>query len=168
MRRIAALALLGSSLFATSVTLYQDTKTGALYTKPGPDRVKLGEFISKDEVVATTKDIQKKMSKELGGTRVFSKVPKLKINGLHYLGYRYTHYDDKAKSDVSRFETRRNYFQVKAYWNKKDYARVTMDTYQNDQGSWDFRLKYAYIYLSDILPYTGAVSYTHLTLPTKA
>ncbi len=148
-------ALLATNMFATTVVLYQDTNTGALYTKPGPNRVKLGEFISKDEVVTTTKDIQKKMSKELGGTRVFSKVPKLKINGTHYLGYRYTHYDDQAKSDVSRFETRRNYFQVKAYWNDKDYARVTMDTHQNASGDWVYRLKYAYLYLSNVLPYTG-------------
>ncbi len=157
MRKIAlSLAtIFASSLLATTVTLYQDQDTGAIYTKPGDNRVKLGEFISKDEVVATTKDIAQRMKKETKATQVFSKVPKLKINGVHYLGYRYTDYDDKTRADRSAFETRRNYVQIKAYWNKKDYARVTMDTYQNATGSWDFRLKYAYLYLSGVLPYTG-------------
>ncbi len=66
MRRIAALALLGSSLFATSVTLYQDTKTGALYTKPGPNRVKLGEFVSKEEL---EKEELHQMKKELSAVQ---------------------------------------------------------------------------------------------------
>ncbi len=157
MKRIALslAALAVTSAMATTITLYQDTQTGALYTKPGPNRVKLGEFVSKDEVVKTTSDLKKEMAKELKGTVVSAKVPKLKINGVHYLGYTYTNYDDTNKADKSRFETRRNYFQVKAYWNDKDYARVTMDTHQNSSGDWAFRLKYAYLYLSDILPYTG-------------
>ncbi len=45
-----SLALLTvSSLFATTITLYKDIKTGALYTTPGKDRVRLGEFVSKEE-----------------------------------------------------------------------------------------------------------------------
>ncbi len=157
MKKISlSLALLtASAVFATTITLYQDTKTGALFTKPGPNRVKLGEFVSKDEVVSTKEEIKEKMSKELKGTKVFSKVPKLKINGVHYFGYRYTDYDDENKADKSRFETRRNYFEVKAYWNKKDYARITLDTHQQKNGDWVARLKYAYLYLSDVLPYTG-------------
>ena len=144
------LPLLGATILsATTITLYQDTTTGALYTKPGPNRVKLGDFVSKDEIS------KKSMQKELGATKVYSKVPKLKINGLHYLGYHYIDYDDQTKSDVSRFETRRNYFQVKAYWNKKDYARLTLDTHQQNNGDWVVRLKYAYLYLDNILPYTG-------------
>ncbi len=64
MKRIAfALAtLLAGSTFATTITLYQDKDTGAIYTKPGKNRVPLGEFISKDEL---EKEGLAKMKKEL-------------------------------------------------------------------------------------------------------
>ncbi len=149
---IVVAALSVGSLHATTITLYQDKDTGAIYTKPGPNRISLGEFVSKEELQKTQVG---QMKKELKATQIFSKVPKLKINGVHYLGYHYIDYDDKAKSDVSRFETRRNYLQVKAYWNKKDYARLTLDTHQQSNGDWVARLKYAYLYLSDVLPFTG-------------
>ncbi len=95
-----------------------------------------------------------KISKKLG-VKVKAKVPVLKFSGKHYIGYTYT--DDKtaANKDSSTFETRRNYFQVKAYWNKKDYMRLTLDTHQNAENDWAVRLKYAYIFLSDVLPNTG-------------
>ncbi|BCD68508.1 hypothetical protein [Nitratiruptor sp. YY09-18] len=148
-------ALVATSAVAGTITLYQDKDTGAIYTKPGPNRVSLGEFISKDEVYKTTQEIQENMKKEIKATTVFSKVPKLKINGLHYLGYHYTDYDDEARDDRSAFETRRNYFQVQAFWDKHDYVRLTLDTRQLNNGDWITRLKYAYIYLDNILPYTG-------------
>ncbi len=150
---LAVLSLVAaSSLAAQSITLYQDKDTGALYSKPGPNRIKLGEFVPKSEV---TSSISKAMTKEVKGTSVSSKVPKLKINGVHYLGFTSTDYKDNSKKSINRFETRRNYLQFKAYWNDKDYARITLDTHQDDTGDWKVRLKYAYLYLSDILPYTG-------------
>ncbi|WP_353662223.1 hypothetical protein [Hydrogenimonas sp. SS33] len=157
---LAAATLLASSLSA-SITLYQDTQTGALYTKPGPNRVKLGEFVSKEEI---KKNRNEAMKKSLG-IKVDSGVAKLKFNGTHYLGYHYTKYDDDSKKNTSRFETRRNYFQVKGYWDDSgDYVRLTLDTFQhsasgkdNSIGSWEVRLKYAYLYLnlSDYFPHTG-------------
>ena len=95
-----------------------------------------------------------------GGTLVKSKAPVLKFSGKHYLGF--VHGDDSDK-----FETRRNYFQVKAYFDEdpKSFFRITMDTHHiNDgvdivgkdaHGTWNVRLKYAYLYLDDILPDTG-------------
>jgi len=82
----------------------------------------------------------------------------LKFSGTHYLGF-----VSDSESDTNEFETRRNYLQVKAYFkeNPKDYMRVTLDTYQNtsddgkDEGSWEVRLKYAYLYLDNVLPFTG-------------
>ena len=144
-----ASAMIFSSLQAATITLYQDTATGALYTQPGEGRVKLGEFVSKDELAKTASTTQKK---ELG-VKVKSGVPTLKFNGTHYLGYVYT--DNTNGDNSSKFETRRNYFQVKAYWNDKDYMRTTLDTHQDKDGNWMVRLKYAYIYLDNILPYTG-------------
>ncbi|WP_281951209.1 hypothetical protein [Nitrosophilus kaiyonis] len=152
---LSLMAFLATSAMATTITLYQDKDSGAIYTKPGPNRVKLGEFISKDEVYKTTQEITQKMKKETKATEVFSKVPKLKINGVHYLGFTHINYEDDNKADINRFETRRNYLQLKAYWNKKDYARITLDTHQDDTGDWKVRLKYAYLYLDNVLPYTG-------------
>lgn len=120
--------------------------------------------------------MKKKVLATLGVAALFSssmavevktKAALLKFNGVHYLGYTYSQYDknnsnatNNRKTDVSRFETRRNYFQVKAYFDKnsKDYARLTLDTKQDknvDKGSWVVRLKYAYLYLDNVLPYTG-------------
>ncbi len=143
--------ILSVGLNATEITLYQDKTTGALYTTPGENRIKLGKFVSKDEI---SKDISLKMQKEAKITKVVSKVPTLKINGVHYLGFTGINYKDD-RDDVKRFESRRNYFQVKAYWNEKDYVRMTLDTHQDDTGDWKVRLKYAYLYLSGVLPYTG-------------
>ncbi|WP_456402201.1 hypothetical protein [Hydrogenimonas sp.] len=151
---IAAASMLASSLSAGAITLYQDTETGAIYTKPGDGRVELGDFVSAKEQYVENQTALSKVSKKLG-VKVKAKVPTLKFSGKHYLGYLYS--DDKtaANEDTSKFETRRNYFQVKAYWNKHDYMRITLDTYQNAANDWAVRLKYAYIFLSDVLPHTG-------------
>ncbi len=151
----ATVAALSVAAAAAPVTLYQDTVTGAIYTKPGENRVELGDFVSAKEQYVEDQTMLSKLNKKLG-VKVKAKVPVLKFSGKHYIGYTYT--DDKtyANEDSSTFETRRNYLQVKAYWNKKDYMRLTLDTYQNDtDDSWAVRLKYAYIFISDILPYTG-------------
>ena len=95
-----------------------------------------------------------------GGTFVKSKVPVLKFSGKHYLGF-------VSNDGDNKFETRRNYFQVKAYFkdHPKSYLRTTLDTHQvNDgrditgkdlDGTWNVRLKYAYLYLYNVLPNTG-------------
>ena len=150
---LATITALAGSLSAASVTLYQDPDTGAIYTKPGEGRIKLGEFVSKEELKKT---IRKDIKSELG-VKVKSGVPTLKFSGTHYIGYTFTDDRTEADADTSRFETRRNYFQVKAYWNDTDYLRTTLDTFQDADGSWLVRLKYAYIYLdlADYIPYTG-------------
>lgn len=149
-----AASLAVSTLSAGAITLYQDKNSGAIYTKPGPDRVELGDFVSAKEQYVDSQTTLSKLNKKLG-VKVKAKVPLLKFSGKHYIGYTYT--DDKtaADEDSSTFETRRNYFQVKAYWNKHDYMRITLDTHQNAENDWAVRLKYAYIFISDILPYTG-------------
>jgi hypothetical protein len=98
---------------------------------------------------------------------IHAKASKLKFSGQHFLGYRYRNYDSDAIHDDSKFETRRNYLQVKAYLfdDPKSYMRATLDTFEenadpdgtnsNAAGSWIVRLKYAYLYLNDVLPYTG-------------
>jgi hypothetical protein len=145
------------ALYAQSVTLYQDTQTGAIYTKPSENRIELGDFIGAKEQYIEHQTTLSKLNKKIG-IKVKSGVPTLKFSGVHYLGYTYHSDDADPNQNVSKFETRRNYFQVKAYWNKHDYVRITLDTKQSsavDGGSWVARLKYAYLYLSNILPYTG-------------
>ncbi|NEW61134.1 hypothetical protein GSY74_07555 [Sulfurovum sp. bin170] len=105
------------------------------------------------------------------GTEVKSKVPVLKFSGKHYLGFVSSETDGEDR--INKFETRRNYFQVKAYFkdNPKSYMRTTLDTHQIDDskhedsngdtvgkdmdGTWNVRLKYAFLYLDNVLPNTG-------------
>jgi len=114
---------------------------------------KLTELENKKPVIkVVTKEITEP---ETEGTLIKSKVPVIKFNGTHYLGFVHT----KPQSDESddKFETRRNYFQAKAYFkeNPKDYMRLTLDTNTNSAGEANVRLKYAFLYLNDILPSTS-------------
>lgn len=94
-------------------------------------------------------------------TPVFAKTSKIKFSGQHYLGF--VSQKDSGESYDNKFEMRRNYLQTKAYLfdDPKSYMRVTLDAYQNtfddgkDEGSWEVRVKYAYLYLNDVLPFTG-------------
>jgi hypothetical protein len=87
---------------------------------------------------------------------VYSKVKKIKIEGKAYI-----HYDAsllKKDNYHSAFKITRNYLEVRGYFNDKDYFRTTLDVKQDtdvDKGSYVVRLKYAYLYLHGILPYTG-------------
>jgi len=89
-----------------------------------------------------------------GETIIKSKVPVIEFSGEHYLGF-VSRSPDEGDS-TNKFETRRNYFQAKAYFkeNPKDYMRITLDTHDDD-GESNVRLKYAYLYLDNILPHTG-------------
>jgi len=89
-----------------------------------------------------------------GESTVESKAPVLKFSGTHYLGFVNT--KDNNGDRTNKFETRRNYLQVKAYFkeNPKDYMRITLDTH-DDNGDSKVRLKYAYLYLDNVLPNTG-------------
>ena len=94
---------------------------------------------------------------------------KFKLSGLVYAGYKYTDFktDTSAvdyKDDTSQFEIRRAYLQLKAYLmdDPKSYYRVTLDVHQDNKIDGDttdgdnlLRIKYAYIYLNEVLPFTG-------------
>ena len=89
-----------------------------------------------------------------GESVVKSKVPVIKFSGTHYLGFVNSTIGDESSTNA--FQTRRNYFQAKAYFkeNPKDYMRITLDTHDHD-GDSQVRLKYAFLYLDNILPNTG-------------
>jgi hypothetical protein len=88
------------------------------------------------------------------GVLVKSHVPVLKFSGTHYLGF--VNSNPNEGDSTNKFETRRNYLQVKAYFkeNPKDYMRLTLDTHDS-AGESGVRLKYAFLYLDNILPNTG-------------
>jgi len=96
------------------------------------------------------------------GVLVKSKVPVLKFSGTHYLGF--VNAEDGNNVTTNKFQTRRNYFQVKAYMeeNSKNYMRLTLDTHDDSAGESGVRLKYAFLYLDNILPNTGVeIGQTH-------
>ena len=144
---LAALTLGSVAANADVTTFYQD-ENGQVFTKPAEGRTEIKT-----------------------ATPLFTKADKLKFSALAYLGYKYTDYDStlangtpNTRADISQFEIRRAYFQVKAYLleDPKSYYRVTFDVHQDtkaDGGGTDgdmlLRVKYAYLYLNDVLPFTG-------------
>ena len=129
---LTAITLGGISASASDLKLYTN-EDGQVFTKPAEGRTLLKT-----------------------PTPVFSKASKLKFSGTAYLGYTYTSQEDSSIKDESQFEIRRAYLQLKAYLleDPKSYYRVTLDAH-DDAGSQDMRMKYAYLYLNNILPATG-------------
>ncbi|OIO16192.1 MAG: hypothetical protein COT46_09620 [Sulfurimonas sp. CG08_land_8_20_14_0_20_36_33] len=114
-------------------------------------------YVNEDGQVFTTSATDR-IAIDQKETDVFSHADKLKFNGLAYLGLTSTDYRaaESSKADTSKFELRRAYFQLKAYLleDKKSYYRVTMDA-TNVAGYQTVILKYAYLYLNNVLPFTG-------------
>ncbi len=70
----------------------------------------------------------------------------LKIGGVAYLHYDYKISDtNKANDDFNQFKVDRAYFEVRKYFTKSNYFRLTTDIYQASNGSYNVRLKYAYL-----------------------
>jgi hypothetical protein len=144
---VAALAVGSISLSASQ--FYVDDK-GQVFTTSAADRVAL---------------------KSEESTSVFSKAKNLEFSGTHYFGLTSANPDttttsgnDTAKyaDRSSGFELRRNYLQVKGFFNDKDYWRVTLDATKElaadeskRSGYANAFVKYAYLYLDEVLPYTG-------------
>jgi len=145
---LAALTLGSAALNANSMKFYQD-ENGQVFTSAAE-----GRTLIKDK-----------------STSVFSKADKLKFSGLTYIGYTFNDVEDGTTStganfndDSSQFEIRRAYFQLKAYLldDPKSYYRVTFDVHQDNKalgnatdGDMLLRIKYAYLYLNNVLPFTG-------------
>jgi len=142
----AITAMTLGTVAANAVDLYQDAN-GQVFTSASE-----GRTLVKDK-----------------STSIFSKADKLKFSGLTYIGYKYN--DTKEDTDTvnynnstSQFEIRRAYFQLKAYLleDPKSYYRVTFDVHQDSKslgnatdGDMLLRVKYAYLYINNILPSTG-------------
>jgi len=170
---LLAITLGTVSATAGSMKFYTDVN-GQVFVTPGEGRTLLNvnpkEVLDAMQTAQTiTSSDKEEMKKEIKAelkdemkkdTPVFAKSSKLKFSGTHYLGYNYKNM--KEGDSTGNFEMRRNYFQVKAYVldDPKSYLRVTLDaTYSNSTanggGHADVYVKYAYLYLNDVLPFTG-------------
>ncbi len=92
---------------------------------------------------------------ESPATTVVSKEKKLKVGGKAYIHW---DYDMQNAGEHNEFKITRNYLELRGYFNERDYFRATLDVKQDsdvDGGSYVARLKYAYVYFSDVLPHTG-------------
>ncbi len=176
-----AAAMISGVASADALTLYSDPKTGQVYTTAGEGRVEMGDFISAKDVDMSQRESESAFSEYKENmkkyTNVTSKAKKIEFSGTHYLGFTTaepaSEFQSSTKGRSSGFEMRRNYVQVKGYFNDKDYVRVTMDSTKelaSDTGTLpeggdlktsqgggyaDVFIKYAYLYLDNVLPYTG-------------
>ncbi len=151
---LAALSL-SSVAYAESMTLYTDPTTGQVYTTEAEGREAMGTFVNAND---TKKEVP-----------WYSNASKLQFSGLTYLGFTNYNYSDTqatkyanlAGESLNKFEMRRAYVQFKAFLleDPKSYFRVTLDmehvTSDATAGDYNVRFKYAYLYLNEILPYTG-------------
>ncbi|MBD3807051.1 hypothetical protein [Sulfuricurvum sp.] len=160
-----AAVMIGGVASADTLTLYTDPKSGQVYTTAGEGRVEMGDFISAKEVDLSQRESEsafaeykEKMKKYVS---VKSKAKTLEFSGTHYFGITSVSPERTGSTSVADsrgFELRRNYVQVKGYFNNKDYFRVTMDTTKglaSSTGYANMYAKYAYLYLNEVLPYTG-------------
>ncbi len=156
---LSALAALmvSSAVYADTMTLYTDPATGQVFTTPAEGRVEMGDFIDAKTVYLENQEQDSAIAKEKSkdkSVKTYAKTSKLEFSGTHYLGFVATDPDNGSKS--GDFEMRRNYVQLKAFLfdDPKSYARVTLDNH-TENGYQTMHAKYAYIYLNEVLPYTG-------------
>ncbi len=154
---LVALATLASVASAGGLTLYEDITTKQIFTEPGENRQKIGTFVQENNVAEL-------MGKEVKSVSISSGAAKIEIHGTHYLGFTSNSYSaDNANSgggsSSAGFEMRRNYLDFKAHFaDSKDYVRLTLDATKELESSTaaaNPKIKYAYLYLDNILPYTG-------------
>lgn len=175
-----AAATISGVAYADAMTLYSDPKTGQVFTTPAEGRVEMGDFIDAKSVDIAQRESESAFSEYKDAQKKYvnvkSKAKTIEFSGTHYLGYTYASPDKKSPTvrNSGGFEMRRNYVQAKAFFNDKDYFRVTLDTtkelassvgtsadddasLKTSQGGGyaDVFVKYAYLYLDNILPYTG-------------
>lgn len=159
-----AAAMMSGVVYADTMTLFSDPKTGQVFTTPAADRVEMGDFVDAKTIDMNQRDSESAFSDYKEGQKKFvnvkSKAKTLEFSGTHYFGLTSVS-PERTGSTVDNsmgFELRRNYVQVKAYFNDKDYFRVTMDTTKEIGSSTSYAnmyAKYAYLYLDKVLPYTG-------------
>ena len=140
---LSTLAALSLATVASADAFYQDAN-GQVFTKAGEGRTLIKS------------------------TEVKSMTDRIDLSMLAYIGYYNQDFREKGNVDKNDFETRRMYFQAKAYLDgsKKDYFRLTYDAFVSGNGNYqNAAIKYAYLYLDKILPFTDIeIGQAHTTL----
>ena len=209
-----AAVMMSGVVYADTMTLFSDPKTGQVFTTPAEGRVEMGDFVDAKTIDANQREGESAFSEYKDAQKKYvnvkSKAKTLEFSGTHYFGLTSANPstdvsvaggDQSKYADTSTgFEMRRNYVQVKAFINDKDYFRVTLDatkelassetasstttttlkestTTGDLNGDGDITdtftgtsststtvprngyanafVKYAYLYLDKVLPYTG-------------
>ena len=159
-----AAAMMSGAVYADTLTLYTDAKTGQVFTTAGEGRVEMGDFIDAKSVDMSQRESESSFSEYKDAMKKYvnvkSKAKTIEFSGTHYFGLTSVapKYTNANTADSTGFELRRNYLQAKAYFNDKDYFRVTMDTTKElaaTTSNANIYVKYAYLYLDKVLPYTG-------------
>lgn len=165
-----ATVMLSGVAYADTMSLFSDPKTGQVFTTPGEGRAAMGDFVDAKTIDANQREGESAFSEYKDAQKKFVNVKShaktLDFSGTHYFGLSSNTYGAKnsnGNDNSTGFELRRNYVQVKAYFNDKDYFRVTMDATKELEsaqqlvadGPANVIVKYAYLYLDKILPYTG-------------
>jgi hypothetical protein len=164
--------MLSGVVHADTMTLFSDPKTGQVFTTAGEGRVAMGDFIDAKSIDMAQRESESSFSEYKDAQKKYVNVKShaktLEFSGTHYFGFTDNSYSAKnaqGGDHSAGFEMRRNYVQAKAYFNDKDYFRVTLDSTKElesgliaptaTDGPANVIIKYAYLYLDKILPYTG-------------
>ncbi len=165
-----AAVMLSGVAYADTMSLYSDPKTGQVFTTAGEGRVAMGDFIDAKSIDVNQRESESAFSEYKDAQKKYvnvkSKAKTLEFSGTHYFGLTSNNYgatNAQGGDNSVGFEMRRNYVQAKAFFNDKDYFRVTLDSTKEleststavGDGPASVIVKYAYLYLDKILPYTG-------------
>lgn len=160
-----ACAIISPAADAEVITLYSDPKTGQVFTTRGEGRVMLGDFIDAKSVDTANRERESRLTEYQKNQDKYVKVKShaktIEFSGLHYFGLSSNGYGDRnynGGDQSAGFELRRNYLQAKAYFNDRDFFRITLDSTKELESTTTYsamNVKYAYLYLDRILPYTG-------------
>jgi len=131
----------------------------------------MGDFVDAKTIDANQREGESAFSEYKDGMKKYVNVKShaktLEFSGEHYFGLTSANPkttlaagNDKSvyPAGSTGFEMRRNYIQVKAYFNDTDYFRITTDTSKelaSTTAAATTYIKYAYLYLDKVLPYTG-------------
>lgn len=159
-----AAVMLSGVVYADTMTLFSDPKTGQVFTTAGEGRVEMGDFVDAKSIDMSQRESESAFSEYKDAQKKYvnvkSKAKTLEFSGTHYFGLTSVSPERTGASvdNSMGFELRRNYVQVKAFINDKDFFRVTMDTTKELASTTSYAnmyAKYAYLYLDNVLPYTG-------------
>ncbi len=147
------LVLVSAVLFVSIPNLYADDTSEAILkllikkgiiTQEEVKQMKAG--IAKEEP-KVAKGLEERVSALEEGT--IKGIGGLKLSGVAYLQYRY---EAKNQKGFNAFEVTRGYVTLEGALNDDTAWRLTTDITRKSDGDLEYRLKYAYLTLADLIP----------------